>query len=69
MFSGLGTNVAASILAAVATVFAFTPFLFMRYGEKLRERSKVACDNGEAMIEENKHLEGRSEETDEKGHV
>lgn len=42
MYEGLGANVATSIIAAVATLFAFTPFLFFRYGKKLREKSKYA---------------------------
>jgi uncharacterized membrane protein YuzA (DUF378 family) len=42
MFSGLGGNVAGSILAAVATLFCVTPFVFMKYGRILRERSEFA---------------------------
>jgi hypothetical protein len=42
MFSGLGGNVAGSILAAVATLFCATPFVFLRYGKALRERSQFA---------------------------
>ncbi|KAJ5648399.1 hypothetical protein N7490_004771 [Penicillium lividum] len=42
MFDGLGANVAASILAAVATVFCIVPPLFSRYGKKIRARSKFA---------------------------
>ncbi|KAJ5760912.1 hypothetical protein N7520_008068 [Penicillium odoratum] len=42
MFGGLGANVAASILAAVATVFCIVPPLFSRYGKKIRARSKFA---------------------------
>ncbi|KAH7412089.1 putative polyamine transporter [Phaeosphaeria sp. MPI-PUGE-AT-0046c] len=42
MFDGLGGNVAGSILAAVATVFCLTPFLFLKYGRTLRERSQFA---------------------------
>lgn len=67
MFSGLGTNVAASILAAVATAFAFTPILFLRYGETLRRKSKVARDNDECLIEENEHMKDQSEVSQEKG--
>lgn len=57
MFDGLGPNVAASILAAVATVFAFTPILFLRYGERLRGMSKWAVGSEECLPEENKHME------------
>ncbi|KAJ5644746.1 MFS multidrug transporter [Penicillium longicatenatum] len=42
MFDGLGANVAASVLAAVATVFCIVPPLFSRYGKKIRARSKFA---------------------------
>jgi hypothetical protein len=42
MFSGLGSNAAGSILAAIATVFCITPIIFLRYGRKLRERSEFA---------------------------
>jgi hypothetical protein len=42
MFINLGSNVAASILAAVATIFCVTPFLFNRYGKAIRERSRYA---------------------------
>ncbi|KAL4877939.1 major facilitator superfamily domain-containing protein [Aspergillus karnatakaensis] len=53
MFDGLGANIAASILAAVATVFCLVPPLFVRYGARIRARSafarhslKVYLDNG-----------------------
>lgn len=42
MFSGLGGNIAGSILAAVATVFCLTPFVFLKHGEALRGRSQFA---------------------------
>jgi hypothetical protein len=42
MFNGLGGNVAGSILAAVATLFCVTPFVFLKYGRVLRERSPFA---------------------------
>jgi MFS family permease len=42
MFSGLGGNIAGSILAAVATLFCVTPFVFLRYGRLLREKSPFA---------------------------
>jgi len=42
MFNGLGGNVAGSILAAVATLFCVTPFIFLKYGRILRERSPFA---------------------------
>lgn len=56
MFSGLGTNLAAGILAAVATAFAFTPFLFLVYGSRLRHNSKMALDGQDCLPEENEHL-------------
>ena len=60
MYTGLGSNVATSILAAVATLFAFTPILFLGYGERLRHRSKNAVNNEDALEVENKHM-ARSE--------
>ncbi|KAG9958754.1 MFS general substrate transporter, partial [Aureobasidium melanogenum] len=62
MFSGLGANVAASILAAVATIFAFTPILFLKYGHTLRRKSKVAAADEDCLVEENKHMEDSSSE-------
>ena len=62
MFSGLGANIAASILAAVATLFAFTPILFLKYGHTLRTKSKVAAADEDCLAEENKHMEDDSSE-------
>ncbi|CAJ0548484.1 Ff.00g020970.m01.CDS01 [Fusarium sp. VM40] len=59
MYTGLGSNVATSILAAVASLFAFTPFLFLKYGEKLRHKSKFAADNEEALEQENFHMKDK----------
>ncbi|KAK0510422.1 hypothetical protein JMJ35_006854 [Cladonia borealis] len=42
LFVNLGANVAASILAAIATVFCFFPILFVFRGERLRRASKFA---------------------------
>ncbi|KAG5767263.1 hypothetical protein H9Q72_004713 [Fusarium xylarioides] len=56
MYTGLGSNVATSILAAVASLFAFTPFLFLRYGSRLRHRSKFAADDEQALGLENLHM-------------
>lgn len=42
MFSQLGANVAASLLATVATLFCLVPPLFSRFGETIRARSKFA---------------------------
>ncbi|KAL9602405.1 MAG: hypothetical protein Q9219_001828 [cf. Caloplaca sp. 3 TL-2023] len=42
MFEGLGANIAGSVLAVSATLFCVTPFVFARYGEKLRLKSKFA---------------------------
>ncbi|GAB7355515.1 hypothetical protein MBLNU459_g6001t2 [Dothideomycetes sp. NU459] len=66
MFSGLGSNWAGTILAGVATVFAFTPILFLRYGARLRQKSKVASDDEDCLTEENDHMKKGGEEKDEK---
>lgn len=42
MFDGLGANVASSILAALATLFCVVPPLFIKYGKRIRGRSKFA---------------------------
>lgn len=42
MYTNLGPNVATSILAAVATVFCVAPFVFFRYGKRIREASVFA---------------------------
>ncbi|KAF4335506.1 multidrug resistant [Fusarium beomiforme] len=59
MYTGLGSNVATSILAAVASLFAFTPFLFLRYGQRLRRRSKFAADDDQALEHENLHMKDK----------
>ncbi|CZT44964.1 related to multidrug resistant protein [Rhynchosporium secalis] len=48
IYEALGANKATTILAAVATAFCVTPFLFLKYGEKLRERSAFARYSREA---------------------
>ncbi|KAJ9624488.1 hypothetical protein H2203_005300 [Taxawa tesnikishii (nom. ined.)] len=42
MFAGLGSNVAGSIIAAVASLFCITPYVFFKHGKSLRERSNFA---------------------------
>ncbi len=42
MFTGLGSNVAASILAGLATIFCFVAAWFWRYGAQIRESSRFA---------------------------
>jgi len=42
MFTGLGSNVSGSILAAIATAFCGIAVWFWNYGVKARERSKYA---------------------------
>jgi len=42
MFHNLGVGPAMSILGAVACIAIPVPFLFMRYGVKLRRKSKFA---------------------------
>lgn len=64
MFTGLGTNVAASILAAIATLFAFTPILFLRYGHVLRKKSKTASDDEDCLTEENEHMNEKADDGD-----
>lgn len=49
MFTGISTNAASSILAAMATMFCLAPVLFMRHGATLREKSSFAKHNVTAM--------------------
>ena len=42
MYTSLGGNVATSVFAALATIFCITPVVFIRYGRKLRARSRFA---------------------------
>lgn len=42
MFSNLGSNIAGSILAGIATTFCFIAFWFWRRGASVREKSKYA---------------------------
>jgi hypothetical protein len=48
MYNGLGANKATSILAVVATVFCVAPVLFLKYGQRLREKSAFARYSREA---------------------
>ena len=45
MFTNLNSNVASSLLAAVATIFCTAPPLFKRYGLQIRLRSKFARES------------------------
>lgn len=60
MYNGLGANIATTILASVSTAFCITPWLFLGYGRSFRHRSKLAQDDDECLVEENKHLEDGS---------
>lgn len=42
MFDALGVGGAGSLIGAVAVLLAPIPFLFWKYGERIRERSKFA---------------------------
>jgi hypothetical protein len=47
MFHGLGSNVAGSMLAAIATVYCVAPFIFLKYGRRMRENSEFARHSAE----------------------
>ncbi|KAL5001087.1 major facilitator superfamily domain-containing protein [Aspergillus recurvatus] len=51
MYSGLGSNVATSIIAAVATGYCIAPWVFVKYGLRLRERSPFARYSAEMSKE------------------
>lgn len=42
MFDALGVGVGGSVLGAVAAGLAIMPFVFYKYGERIRARSKFA---------------------------
>ncbi len=42
MYVNLGYNKATSILAAIATAFYIAPFVFFKYGKRIRGVSKFA---------------------------
>lgn len=56
MYKGLGNNVATTIFASVASIFCFTPFLFLRYGAALRKKSKWAASGDDVLKDENEHM-------------
>ena len=43
MFLYLGSNIAITIFATIATVFCVTPLLFLKFGDHLKRRSPFAC--------------------------
>ncbi|PMD47633.1 MFS multidrug transporter [Hyaloscypha variabilis F] len=42
MYTALGSNWATVILACIATIFCATPVLFMKFGRRIRQKSKFA---------------------------
>ena len=42
MFDALGVGGGGSLIASVAALLSATPFLFYRYGNRIREKSKYA---------------------------
>lgn len=42
MYTNLGTNLASSVMATVATAFCLAPFVLIRYGKRIRKASKFA---------------------------
>ena len=51
MFSNLGSNIAGSVLAGIATIFCFITFWFYKRAATTRERSKYAVHIEEAEDE------------------
>ena len=47
----LGANLAASVLAAWATTFCILPWIFWKWGRRIRERSPYAKKSAEKEIE------------------
>lgn len=65
MYTGLGSNVASSILASVATVFCICPIIFLKYGKRIREASKFARYS--LTVYRDSGLEDDGDEVDEVG--
>ncbi|KAA6414682.1 MAG: MFS multidrug transporter [Lasallia pustulata] len=65
MYAGLGSNVASSILATVATVFCICPFVFLKYGKRIREASQFARYS--LAVYRDNRLEENGDEVDEVG--
>ncbi|KAJ5692855.1 hypothetical protein N7462_002278 [Penicillium macrosclerotiorum] len=57
MFGSLGSNIAISILASVATVFCVVPPLLLCYGENIRRRSRFARYSWEIQAEMGKGMD------------
>lgn len=64
MYEGLGANYATTILAGVATLFAFTPFIFLGFAPKLKKMSSFVEDgkDGSEKQDEEKGQQGVSAE-------
>ena len=46
MYEGMGANKATTVWASIATLFAFTPVIFLMYGARLRRMSVYAITVG-----------------------
>ena len=49
MFSALGVGGGGSLIGGVATILAFIPFVFYKYGKQIRIRSRFAPTNVRAQ--------------------
>ncbi|KAH8744839.1 hypothetical protein F5883DRAFT_654900 [Diaporthe sp. PMI_573] len=58
MFHALGVDGGGSLIGGVATVLAIIPFLFYRYGKRIRIRSKFAPTNEREKLKENDEERG-----------
>lgn len=65
MYDALGSNVASSILATVATVFCVCPIIFLKYGKRIREASKFARYS--LTVYRNNQLDNDGDEVDDVG--
>lgn len=63
MYKGLGNNIATAVWAALATLFCFTPWIFLKYGEELRNRSDWASKGENVLEDENHHMKELENET------
>lgn len=49
MFSALGVGGGGSLIGGVATLLALIPFVFYRYGSRIRRKSKYALVDGDQL--------------------
>ena len=60
VYSALGIHGAGSLIAGLATLLGLVPFLIVRYGGRLRARSRFAKEMDELEQEKEKEADARA---------